>query len=169
MMYISRKDRNRNRDRDGYIQGEGDIPLLQMDDYEEELSPCLMKLYKFFNWFSLLISTYLVSNSILLKFKYLDYIELDDRILYPLFGIGVLYMICSLPSLYCCLKRVCMNSYCLYLMYASIVLEVGYGIILYMKKPELFENLGLKIFLLSLGSFHLIYLIFLTALKNWRC
>jgi hypothetical protein len=54
-------------------------------------------------------------------------------------------------------------------MYASIILEVGYGIILYMKKPELFENLGLKIFLLSLGSFHLIYLIFLTALKNWRC
>jgi len=59
-----------------------DVPLLQLDDYddEEELSPCLMKLYKVFNWFSLLVSTYLVSNSILLKFKYLDYIELDDRI-----------------------------------------------------------------------------------------
>jgi len=54
-------------------------------------------------------------------------------------------------------------------MYILLVLEVGYGMILYMKKPELFENLELKIFLLSLGSFHLIYLIFLTALKNWRC
>ena len=150
-----------------------DIPLLQLDDYDydvyEESSPCLMKLYKIFNLVSLLVSTYLVSNSVLLKFKYLDYIELDDRILYPLFGIGVLYLICSLPSLYCCLKRACIKSYCLYFMYVTLILEIGYGMILYMQKPELFENLGLKIFLLSLGSFHLIYLIFLTALKNWRC
>ena len=101
------------------------IPLLQLDDYddeEEELSPCLMKLYKVFNWFSLLVSTYLISNSVLLKFKYLNYIELDDRILYPLFGIGVLYFICSLPSLYCCLKRACIKSYCLYFNLLKLVL-----------------------------------------------
>ena len=149
-----------------------DIPLLQLDDYddeEEELSPCLMKLYKVFNRFSLLVSTYLISNSVLLKFKYLNYIELDDRILYPLFGIGVLYFICSLPSLYCCLKRACIKSYCLYFMYVTLILEIGYGIILYTQKSELFENFGLKIFLLSLGSFHLIYLNFLTALKYQKC
>ena len=154
-------------------QEDRDVPLLQLDDYDydvyEESSPCLMKLYKVFNWFSLLVSTYLISNSILLKFKYLNYIELDDRILYPLFGICVLYFICSLPSLYCCLKRACIKSYCLYLMYVLLVLEVGYGTILYIQNPELFENLELKIFLLSLGSFHLIYLIFLTILKYGQC
>ena len=46
---------------------------------------------------------------------------------------------------------------------------LSYGIILYTQKSELFENFGLKIFLLSLGSFHLIYLNFLTALKYQKC
>ena len=51
----------------------------------------------------------------------------------------------------------------------TLILEIGYGIILYTQKSELFENFGLKIFLLSLGSFHLIYLNFLTALKYQKC
>ena len=149
---------------------ESNIPLLYLDSNEEKkLSPCLIQLNRLINWFSLLVSTYLISNTVLLKFKYLDYISVDDKILYPLFGIGVLYFICSLPSLYCCLKRVCIKSYCLYFLYMSFIGEGIYGMYLYVNEPKLFENFELKLFLLLLVFFHLIYLLIMTFLKYAKC
>lgn len=141
------------------------IPLVYLDDNQRERnSPCLIKLNKFINLFSLLVSIYLISNTVLLKFKYLDYISVDDKILYSLFGIGILYFISSLSS-FGNRNRINIKSCYLYLLCLSVIAEMAYGSALYKKEPELFQNLELKYFLLSLGFFHLIYLSVMIFLK----
>ena len=121
------------------------------------------KVGKYFHIISLLLSTYLVSNSVLLKEDYLHYIKLDDKIVYGLFVSGVIYFIYSFVALCCCksTRKKCMKSVFLYLAHVAFISEALYFVLMYTSHRSLFDSLELKVFLLCLSSFHFLYSVIL--------
>ena len=120
---------------------------------------CSTKVGKYFHIISLLLSTYLISNSVLLKEDYLHYIKLDDKILYGLFVSGVIYFIYSFVALCCCksTRKRFMKSLFLYLAHIAFISEAFYFVLMYTSHRNLFDSLELKVFLLCLNSFHFLY------------
>ena len=130
---------------------------LHTENRDEE--HCSTKVEKDFHTISLLLSTYLISNSVLLKEDYLHYIKLDDKILYGLFVSGVIYFIYSFITLCCCksTRKKCMKSVFLYLAHVAFISEAFYFVLMYTSHRSLFDSFELKVFLLCLSSFHFLY------------
>ena len=88
-------------------ENEPEYDRLHLDE-ELEKNSCMVRLYNIFHILSLLLSSVLVSNSILLKYHKLDYIELTDNLLLGFFVVGILYLVHSMFSLSSCMKKQCL-------------------------------------------------------------
>lgn len=141
-----------------------DYDRLDLDE-ELEKSPCLVKLYNIFHTISLLLSSFLVSNTILLKYKKLDYINLEDNLLLGFLVIGVLYFSHSLFSLSSCMKKQCLKNRCLYFYYVVFLSEIFYFGGMYGYHKEYYNTIELKIFTILMVVFHFLFFVLLTCVK----
>ena len=134
-------------------------------DEDLEKSPCMVRLYNIYHIVSVLLSLFLVSNAILLKYKKFDYIKLDDNLLLGFLVIGMLYFVHSLFSLSSYMKKQCLKSRCLYFYYVVFLCEVIYFGGLYGSHKEYYNTIELKIFTISMVGFHFLFFILLICVK----
>lgn len=145
-------------------ENEPEYDRLHLDE-ELEKNSCMVRLYNIFHILSLLLSSVLVSNSILLKYHKLDYIELTDNLLLGFFVVGILYLVHSMFSLSSCMKKQCLKSRCLYFYYVVFVGECLYFGSLYGYHIENYKTIEIKIFTISMICFHFLYFVLLTCVK----
>ena len=129
-------------------ENEPEYDRLHLDE-ELEKNSCMVRLYNMFHILSLLLSSVLVSNSILLGF----------------FVVGILYLVHSMFSLSSCMKKQCLKSRCLYFYYVVFVGECLYFGSLYGYHIENYKTIEIKIFTISMICFHFLYFVLLTCVK----